>query len=52
MEIAGFDQAAIDSTKKSMEEEIREREGDYGRIPIILSPRNTKLIAGGCRTAR
>ena len=26
-----------------LEEEAREKEGDYGRIPIILAPRNTAL---------
>jgi tetratricopeptide (TPR) repeat protein len=28
----------------ALEGEAREKEGDYGRIPIILSPRNTSLL--------
>jgi tetratricopeptide (TPR) repeat protein len=28
----------------ALEEQAREREGDYGNIPIILSPRNTSLL--------
>lgn len=28
----------------TIESETREKEGDYGRIPIVLSPRNTSLL--------
>ena len=29
---------------KILEAQTKEREGDYGRIPVILNPRNTSLL--------